>query len=426
MDRLIDNELIYGDLMPVSRSHMVERYNAALGKLGVKPTGLSAFSVDATGFSPDIAREFDDAHYLDPHGVNRRFIILSPEQGSHPVLQVNFSSTTDLMQMFYARNIDAIRMLTLKDAMYGEIENSTYRVGDIDDILAIKKLEFRVRTVDGLLKDASELDKLVTRFHSEDDSWRDDAMLNRIAELADKVGDIRRHNPVPQHVDFGRRSFWTRHFGGLYVFHEEDGETVVIGYPLKREVDGTLQTSGRYFSLQKPALVYNYLVGSGRLEETNFEWLESSPLLDSRIDTYVRQKIAEAHPDVDLLDVDDTWVRNWVHDNFSDLSKDGIFPALLRLRTQVRNRATLPKEVTKGLMRFTVVRAEPEHSENALVNRLVSELVPFDYLMRFIYNKEAFHVDYAGFLPSFRAYVEHVIKTRYLPDPLTLTTRLFH
>ena len=54
-------------------------------------TERTSFSIDATGFSPEIASDLDDVQYLDPHGVNRRFVIITPEQAEQPVVNINFS-----------------------------------------------------------------------------------------------------------------------------------------------------------------------------------------------------------------------------------------------------------------------------------------------------------------------------------------------
>ena len=80
MKRLYDNELIYGRLLEISEPHLIERYNTALKSFGFKPVELEKFSIDQTGFSPEVAKVLDDELYLDPLGVNRRFIIVTPAQ----------------------------------------------------------------------------------------------------------------------------------------------------------------------------------------------------------------------------------------------------------------------------------------------------------------------------------------------------------
>ena len=55
------------------------------------------------GFSPQIADELGDPDYLDPNGVNRRFIILTPSQSTLPVVHTRFSNTEALMYEFFTR-----------------------------------------------------------------------------------------------------------------------------------------------------------------------------------------------------------------------------------------------------------------------------------------------------------------------------------
>ena len=65
-----------------------------------------------------------DPAYLDPNGVNRRFIILTPAQADLPVVHTQFSNTSQLMYEFFSSNARAINTLTIKDVLYGEIEDS--------------------------------------------------------------------------------------------------------------------------------------------------------------------------------------------------------------------------------------------------------------------------------------------------------------
>ncbi|MGH6862482.1 MAG: DUF6638 family protein, partial [Phyllobacterium sp.] len=77
MDLLQQSDLIYGRLLTIDQPHLIERYNRALKSFGFPATALTQFDIDRTGFSPQIADELKDPAYLDPNGVNRRFIILT-------------------------------------------------------------------------------------------------------------------------------------------------------------------------------------------------------------------------------------------------------------------------------------------------------------------------------------------------------------
>ena len=75
MMRLLEKGLIFAELFPVDTPAMVARYNEALKKLTGKQTKLTEFMVDISGFAPEIADELEDPFYLNPHGVNRQFIL---------------------------------------------------------------------------------------------------------------------------------------------------------------------------------------------------------------------------------------------------------------------------------------------------------------------------------------------------------------
>ena len=66
MDLLRDSELIYGRLLRVEEPHLIERYNKALAAFGLKPTKLTSFEIDRSGFSPEIAEELGDPHISTP------------------------------------------------------------------------------------------------------------------------------------------------------------------------------------------------------------------------------------------------------------------------------------------------------------------------------------------------------------------------
>ena len=124
MDLLRDNELIYGRLLRIEEPHLIERYNRALRAFGLKPTERQMIEIDRSGFSPQVAEDLGDVHYLDPNQINRRFIILTPQQIELPVVHTAFSNTSQLLFEFMTANARVINALTIKDVIYGEIEDS--------------------------------------------------------------------------------------------------------------------------------------------------------------------------------------------------------------------------------------------------------------------------------------------------------------
>ena len=88
-------------------------------------------------------------------------------------------------------------------------------------------------SAENVMGQAAELRLAVDRLKNKPDAWRDDALLNRMVELAKVTGDIRENSLVPDKVLFRHRAFWTSHFGGIYVF-VDDNTTTVIGDPSVR------------------------------------------------------------------------------------------------------------------------------------------------------------------------------------------------
>ena len=138
MQTLIDNELKYGNLLLVDSPHLVARYNRALNAVCNKTTELESFHVDGGGYSPEIAREFDDKKYLNPYGVNKKIILLSLEQEGLPVLDAYFSSTRIMIASFIHDNREELFALTSRDVVYGELENSTFKIENFVDLASSK------------------------------------------------------------------------------------------------------------------------------------------------------------------------------------------------------------------------------------------------------------------------------------------------
>lgn len=421
---LRDNALIYGRLLPVEEPHLIERYNKALKAFGLKPTKLKSFEIDRTGFSPQVAEEFDDYDYLDPNGINRRFIILTPSQRDLPVVHTAFSNTSQLMFEFMSKNQRAIDALTIKDVIYGEIEDSVSKVEDIEDLLSINQVEFRVLSAEDVLGKAAELGKLVDRLKQEPDAWRNDKMLEEMVELAKVCGDIRENTLVPDQVIFRHNAYWTSHFGGLYVFVDPDA-TTVIGDPAAPGFRRSRPWQVSYLSINDADKVFRFLAGTGRIELPRASWIESSGYLEHRAEMVVRSLIREAEPKRNLSDVDKVWLQTWIHSNADMINRDGNFPFLNAAKREIRQVGQLRLEEVFPLQRFLVVRAKPDHPDAWLTNRLISDFVPSDFVSRYVFNKQGFYKDYEGFSQPWREHVVDILKTTYLKDKVAFRTRLY-
>lgn len=424
MNLLRDNELIFGRLLTVDQPHLIARYNKALKAFGLPETKLKSFEIDRTGFSPQVAAELKDDTYLDPGEVNRRFIILSPAQIELPVVHTAFSNTSQLMFEFMSANQRAVDALTIKDVIYGEIEDSVDRVDDLDDLLSIAQVEFRVLSAEDVLGKAAELAKLADRLKFEPDAWRDDAMLERMVDLAKVAGDIRENRLVPDQVIFRHNAFWTSHFGGVYIFID-DKQTTVIGDAATPGFRKSRPWTVNYFDINDADRVFRFLAATGRIELPRASWIEESGYLEHRAEMALRHLVRQLEPERDLNAADKVWLQAWTHRYADLITSDGTLPFLNAARRAVMQTGQIALDDVTPQRRFLLVRARPTHPDAWLTNRLISDFVPSDFVSRYVFNKQGFYKDYESYTPQFRAHVVEVLKSTYLSDKAALRQRLY-
>lgn len=424
MDLLRDNELIYGRLLPVEEPHLIDRYNRALQAFGLKPTKRKTIEIDRSGFSPQVAEDLGDLHYLDPNQINRRFIILTPQQADLPVVHTAFSNTSQLLYEFMTANARVINALTIKDVIYGEIEDTVAKVEDIEDLLSINQVEFKVLSSEDVTGKASELATLVDRLKQEPDAWRDTAMLERMVELAKVTGDIRANALVPEHVIFRHNAYWTSHFGGLYVFVDPD-MTTVISDPSAPGFRRSRPWQVSYLSLHDAERVFAFLLETGRIELPRASWVEASNYLEHRAEMIVRMLIHQAEPKRDLGKADRVWLQTWIHGHADLINREGTFPFLNAAKREIAQLGQMRMQDVQPQKRFLVVRARPDHPDAWLTNRLISDFVPFDFVSRYVFNKQGFYRDYEGFNAVWRRHVVDTLKDTYLKDKAGFRLRLY-
>ena len=416
MQRLIEEGLRFGGLLHVDHAHLVARYNAALKAFGLPPTSLTDFYIDASGYSYEVALEMQNAAYLDPEGINRRFIILSPDQADLPLIRTSFSADGQVVRAFFAANDRMIRAVTLKDALYGEIENLVFDVDRPADVLGIRDVRFVVRTPTGLLEEAQTLKTKMDRFLNAPNAWSDGALLDAIVDGAARVGDVRRNGFLPQKLSFAWPSvFWTSHFGGAYVIGKEDG-AVMIGDPDKLQPK---PFGASIIALHETPVLFSYLEERRLLEPFNPNWLKESGILDHRLKLLVAELLMLGDHDFDATPmIEDAYVSRWIADNMAKLNPDRRF----RVISQMRSLLDTPAEAAayerrlSPEQRFYFRRAVPDAPGAADINRIIVEHLPFDLLSTFILNKRRFYAIYETYTERQKAFAVAYLTTHYAPN----------
>ena len=416
MIRLIEKGLMFGNLVRISSPALVERYNRALQHLAGKTTALTDFHVDISGYSPEVGIELDDPLYLNPNGVNRQFVLLTTEQKHAPLLHVKFSTSRDILREFIEMNEAQLFALTATDAVAGELMNSVIKLTTPRDLFNLQKIEIEADTTGGTLRKAEQLADMVERFKTKEDAWFDDVLIAKMIETAKETGDVTR-NPVHlHHTVFEQRSFWTAHFGGLYLFTDMDHPAAIYmgdrpsDLPIKYVFDPSQRNQIAKF------LDYNDLVES----IVKARGVDAVAILQQKMDFLTVAATADA--DVDLTGLDRSDMRRLAR-NHADRLPDA-YHGLAQLLRWATDGGPWPRITSDHPAFFYTLRAADTPNRD-LVNMLLTELAPLDPRQLFICHKELFYCAYKTWPETKKAYVADFLAREYQVDKSGARAALF-
>ncbi len=418
MKRLIEKGLMFGNLHHVQSPALVDRYNRALQHLTGKQTALGDFHIDISGYSPEVGDDLGDHLYLNHGGVNRQFILLSTEQKRCPLLNVQFSTSHDILHRFITENAGQLFALTATDAVAGEMVNSVFEVSSPDKLFDIRRIEIEADTPGGTLQHANQLAGLIDRFKDEEDAWFDDVLIAKMITLAGKSGDIAR-NPVRlKHKAYEQKNFWTAHFGGLYLFQEMKHPALIstrdkdaLGkLPIKYVFDrGDRNRIAKFFD-------YNDLTEP----IVKAKGVDGAAILQQKMDFIVVDTAADAGFDLTGLTRAD--MRRLARQNASLLPQE--FTGLSALLNWSTGGGDWPSITSEHPAYFYTLRAAdtPDHD---LINMLLAELCPLDIRQLFICHKELFYRQYVDWPDAKKTYVANFLEREYQVDKAGARAALF-
>ncbi|NJM81857.1 MAG: hypothetical protein HC844_04565 [Tabrizicola sp.] len=409
MKRLIEKGLMFGNLIEVSSPALIERYNRAMKHLCGKETKLPDFHIDLSGYSPEIGDELEDDLYLNPHGANRQFILLTTAQKAAPLLNIQFSTSRGILTQFIDRNEVQLFALTARDAVAGELQNSVYAVDTPVKLFDIRQVTVEADTIGGHVADAAKLASLIDRFRAEPDGWRDDVLIAEMIGLAKKTGDVTRVPITLPAMTFEQPNFWTSHFGGVYIFRD-------VKFP------GAIST----LDWKSLGSVPIGQVMDLSLRNQIADWLDRNQLVEPIVQArgadaaaILRQKmdfiLVEAADtlNIEIGDARRTELRKIAYKLGSALPEE--FLALAALLRWVEGGGEWPKITSEHPAYFYTLRAKPGKDRD-LVNMLLAELSPMDVRQMFIVHKDLFYASYAKWSDRKKTYVADFLAREYQVD----------
>ncbi|MHA7776712.1 DUF6638 family protein [Roseibium sp. M-1] len=418
MMRLVRHGLMFGNLYEVSSPSMVARYNRALEHLIGKTTALEAFHVDISGYSPEIGDELGDMHYLNPHGCNRQFILLSVEQKTCPLLNARFSTSRSILKRFIEDNEEQLFALSIRDCVVGELVNSIYSVSSPQDLFYIRSIEVEADTVGGHSEAGEELAEKIDTFMQKPDAWWDDVLIADMIELSKHTGDIIRTPLSLRSRSYQQGNFHTSHFGGLYVFRDVKETACIAAKRLDITVDlpvkHVFSLEDRYELadfLNRNQLVEPILDAGGRVAQG---------LLKQKLDFIVIDTAASNGED--LTDVSRRDLRTLKRQYHRDLPPE--YHALEDVVRRLEQRGGNLRVDADNPAFFYLLRAR-NHADKHLVNMLLAEVTPLDFRQLFICHKDAFYSHYRTWSEAKKEYTTRFLAEEYMLDKVGTRLELF-
>ena len=226
MLKLKQANLYRSELIPIS-GKLVERYNKCLVKLGFIPTKLNSFSIDGKGWSPEIAEEKQNLHYLNNGEANPHAIIISPLQKGKPVYVPFHTFDREMMQYIFITHEAKINNITRDSAICLDFDQNIDAFYEPLDVLKYSVVNINFHLIDNLDNVRKEQLELVNKF-KQGNNFIDETIHEQLLQSAIKYGDLRDRDLELHELQFTTNSFYTKAFGGVYVLRDFIKEIVVF------------------------------------------------------------------------------------------------------------------------------------------------------------------------------------------------------
>ena len=418
MHRLIQNGLMFGNLIRVDSPVLVERYNRALLHLTRLETSLTEFHIDISGYSPEVGDELHDDEYLNHAGVNRQFILLTTEQKTAPLLNAKFSTSRGILKQFILDNETQLFALTARDAVAGELVNSVYDVDVPAKLFDIRKVTVEADTTKGTVATAKKLLGMITEFKTEPDAWFDDVLIGRMITLAKETGDVTR-NPVSlEAAEFGQENFWTAHFGGIYVFRGVEHPAAIIRGDKSAIKDIPMPFE---FDFEERRGIAKFLELNELAEPiVKAKGVDAAAILHQKMDFMVAEAASTMGEDLTGATRRDLRLLGR---RYAKLLPEA-WQGLAALARWAEEDGPWPRITADHPAYFYTLRAK-DHADADLVNMLLAELSPLDIRQLFICHKEAFYQIYAQWSDEKKDYVVDFLVREYQVDKAGTREALF-
>jgi len=407
MQKLKEANLYRSELIPVS-GKLVERYNRCLKTLGFKETKLKSFSVDGVGWSPEVAEEMKDVHYLNHGDANPHGIIISPLQKGKPVYLPFHSFDREMMQHIFRTHGRKINDITRDSAICIDFDQDIDVFYEPLDILKYDDVSITFRLIDNLEDKQKEQLRLVDKFNA-GNNFIDENIHQELLDSARTYGDLRHRDLKLHSLHFSTGSFYTRAFDGVYLLRDFIKPIVVFESKdyYKEAIKDTIHDVLIYH-IEQPELVEK--LKNHIIIECDLEYMVKTPNYEriKKFELYLNLKESQ-HPIREILNSKSLF-KSYL--NKIDLkSRKRVMGVELYLEKLERSNAFKLEDMVDQSMYFAL--HQPHSSLSAehrdLIHKLLINIAPKDILFLYWYDKEQFYKNYEQWDDSFQDWVIETI-----------------
>jgi len=226
VQKLKEANLFRSELIPIS-AKLVDRYNECLKTLGFAPTKLKTFSIDGIGWSPEIAEEKKETHYLNNGEANPHGIIITPLQKNKPIYEPFHTFDREMMRFVFKTYGAKINNITRDSAICLDFDQGIDAFYGPLDVLKYANVDIGFRLINDLDKAQDEQLLLIEKFKSGNNFINED-IHEELLESAKKYGDLRNRDLELTRLHFTTNSFYTKAFGGIYVLRDFISDIIVF------------------------------------------------------------------------------------------------------------------------------------------------------------------------------------------------------
>lgn len=421
MKKLTEAGLFGEGLIELVKPSIIARYNACLEDIGLKPTQLKKFSIDGWGWSPEIAEERKNPFYLSHNGPASPFaIIITPEQEDKPIYFPYHSYDKDLMRIVFHTSRRQITDLTTETGIWIDVDKEITTFSSPQDMLMIDSIQLRFNTPNKLMQAAKEQRELVRKFYEHTFAWGDEKLHKQIVDSSKKYGDLRfRSLDIPDTPYTHVRSFYSRAFGGIFVFRDlPNGKPLLILEEQDSKVSGELTHRHMEFNLRDKGLM-DILIKEQLLETDMIYYQNNQERLHRLLDCLFVQACCMEYPEIDISNLASGKKKGLLVDLLKAEKLERLYLELERFIKQLGG-VTRPElhEISPELQSLIAVPSSYlPRKMKGVVWKLLMKLSPVDVMKLYQYDKEGFFNTYKTWPENHQNWAAQYLKENYIGKP---------